>query len=218
MFVGVPLPPAAAHVTPTVPATPPRRRAGVSRRPMPSRAVLAIGALSLACVTLLAALVLTAAAPGVPTDGAASTMPSPDEATPDAPPAAAVADAASLADAAPTSGVDAQPIPPEMLASLEAASDAPLPTELQLFLRAAAHGFGDQSAQLEPTLRSYAYRLSSRFEWNPDTYAIAVSAPTLALAQERAALLGQLFSAAVASGRLTIQPSAGPHALSLVTE
>lgn len=228
LFVGVPLPPAAASVMPTVRAVPPPRHTRAARRPLPSRAILAIGTLSLTCVTLLAALVLTAAAgtpaaSGAPPDAVpAGTVPA------DAPPALPAAgdgpasdvpaDAAFASVPTAESGVDAQPVPPDLLASLEAAADAPLPTELALFLRAAQHGFGDRSARLDPSLQSHAYRLASRFEWNPDSYTIAVAAPTLALAQERAARLSQLFSAAVASGRLTIRPSAGPHALSLVTE
>lgn len=191
------------------------------RRPLPSRAVLAIGSLALTCLTLLAALVLATTSP---TARASAAEAHPSEASPVPADAAREAETDAEADA-PTAASEAgapagEPavIPADLLARLEAASDAPLPTELGLFLEAVQLGFGSESAQLEPALRSYAYRLASRFEWNPDHFQIAVTAPDPALAEARSALLGRLFAAAVASGRLTLRAGAGAHALTLVTE
>lgn len=222
-FAGVPLPDAAHTVTPAVPAPPTRRTARPAMRPLPSRAVLAIGGLSLACVTLLAALVLAAAAPSpdaplqaeapveAPGAGAAPTTAVPTTSSASDAPAEPVAEA-------PADGTAPRDVPADMLAQLEAAADAPLPTELTLLLAAMQYSFGADGRDFAPALRPFAYRMASRFEWNPDAFEIAVAAPDAALAQARAARLGQLFSAAIASGRLTITPRAGVHALSLVTE
>ena len=109
-------------------------------------------------------------------------------------------------------------IPVELLTRLEEASDEALYVELARLLEAMQFGFGRRSAQLEPTLRSYVYRMGSRFEWNPDTFRVAVTAPDPALATTRAALLERLFEDAVAAGRLDVGTGVGPHALTLVTE
>jgi len=200
-------------------ATPPGAPSGASRagrpavrRPLPSVAVLAIGALALACLTLLAALVMTAS------DASPAVASAPDEveivtgaaeASPEAP--AAVSAAGGAAGSTEGSSVSA-----DQLAALEAAANLPLTGELTAFLSAAEASFGATSAQLDPALRPYAYRLASRFEWNPDTFRISVVAPDAALAQSRVDVLKQVFSDAVASGRLVLVPATGPSALTLV--
>ncbi|HEX8387365.1 MAG TPA: hypothetical protein VF576_14325 [Rubricoccaceae bacterium] len=189
---------------------------------LPAWAVLALGSLTLTCLGLLALLVLgaqppPAGAPSDPVDAAGAVTPEPE---PDAAPAVedsapqpapAGADGAASAFAA-----DPQPIPTDLITRLEASSNEPLQGELRHLLAAVQHGFGSESAQLEPTLRSYAYRMASRFEWNPDTFRVAVTAPSPALADARAATLRRLFGDAVASRRLVIRSAAGPNALSLV--
>ena len=198
------------------PAAPPRRLGGraprasrvrraAARRPLPSGAVLALGALGLLCLTLLATLVMAASGASLP----ASLSAPAEEAT--APtPGAEVA----TAPVAPEAG--GASVPAGRLAALDAAANLPLPGELAAFLRAAEESFGDASAQLDPALRPYAYRLASRFEWNPDTFRVQVAAPDAALAQSRVEVLTQVFSDAVASGRLVLVPTTGPSALSLV--
>ena len=74
----------------------------------------------------------------------------------------------------------------EFLARLEAASNEPLHGELTQLLNAIQVGFGARSAQIDPALRPYTVRMASRFEWNPDTFRIAVAAPSAELAAARA--------------------------------
>ena len=178
------------------------------RPPLPSYAVLLIGGLTLTCLALAAALVMALSGPAAP------------DASDLAVPVAAVSAASPDAPAAvPATAFDAQPaaIPTSLLTRLEAASDGPLEQEFALLLEGIQIGFGDASVQLEPTLRSYAYRMASRFVWNPDTFRVDVRAPDEALASARAATLVRLFEAAVDEGRLDVRPSVGPHSLSLAS-
>ena len=211
MFYGVPLPSATTWEAPP----PPRRRPG---DPPPPATILAGATGVLLLLAVLAATILT-----IEERAAASPVlvaPVTEPAAPSAP----AAPAASAAPPTPADDVPAaypaapEPIPAALLTQLEAASDAPLATELRVLLEAIQSGFGASSVQLEPTLRSYAYRMASRFEWNPDAYRIAVTAPDAGLAEARAATLNRLFQTAVAAGRLDIRARVGPHALSLVTE
>lgn len=168
--------------------------------PLPSWAALVIGGLALLCVALAAALVAVAVEPD---DEAAGP---PVEAPVAAPPVEA-----------PTFPAEPVPIPVELLTRLEAVGEAPLETEFSLLLDAIGHGFGQRSARLEPTLQSYVYRTAGRFEWSPDSFQVAVTAPDPALAAARGTLLEQLFADAVAAGRLEVGTGAGPHGLSLVS-
>lgn len=187
----------------------------VPARTLPSYAVILIGGLALVCLALSVALVaalssdapdLAQAAPEPPAGPVIEPLsPSPDDTDP-----GAVSPADFPADPA--------PIPIGLITQLEAASEEPLEVELSRLLEAIQHGFGTRSARLEPTLRSYVYRMSARFEWNPNTFRVAVTAPDVRLAEARKALLDQLFPDAVATGRLEVGVGAGPHALTLVTE
>lgn len=215
-----------------------RRHPGGPSAGLPSWAVLALGSLTLTTLGLLALLVLGARpAPATAADGLSE--PATEAATrpPDEPadePAGETATSAQPSDSdsatvsAPEgapAGADAtpaafsaapRPIPVGLITRLEAASNEPLHRELTHLLTAVQHGFGAESAQLEPSLRSYVYRMASRFEWNPDTFIVAVTAPTPALAEARSATLRRLFGDAVASRRLVIRPAVGPDALTLV--
>lgn len=111
-----------------------------------------------------------------------------------------------------------RPVPQDLITSLEAASGEPLPVELGRLLSAIQEGFGVQSIQLAPELRPYAFRMASRFDWNPDTFRVAVTAPTADLAEARAATLRRLFESAVGAERLQVRSGAGPHALTLVSD
>ena len=183
--------------------------------PLPSYAIVVIGGLALLCVALSAALAVTVAEAGPPAETAA-------DATAETPPAGATAEASTAAATADAPSAaytaDPAPIPVDLITRLEEASEEPLDVELSRLLDAIQHGFDRRSVALEPTLRSYVYRMSSRFEWNPDTFRVAVTAPDAALAQARTATLTHLFEDAAASGRLQVRPGVGPHALSLVTE
>ncbi len=187
----------------TRPAEPP---AAPGRPPLSSRAVALTGGLTLLSLALAVAL------------GAASG---------DAHPAPAVGPAvASLGPPArPMSAfsqappsADPVPIPVDLLTRLEEADRKPLDVELGRLLDAVQYGFGTRSAQLEPTLRSYAYRTSSRLAWTPDTFRVAVTAPDPALAAARGARLARLFEDATATGQLQVGTGAGAHALTLVSE
>lgn len=186
--------------------------------PLSSTAILAIGALALVClilgVSLLSVLGTTEAAPGPEetTEEAVASTTSP------APPTSAAPAAAAPEVSAAQFPAEATPIPVDMITRLEAASDGPLESELGHLLDAMQHGFGRESARLEPTLRSYAYRMSSRFMWNPDSFRVSVTAPDPDLAAARASLLQRLFSDAVDSGRLTVVSGTGPHALMVLSE
>lgn len=212
MFFGVPLP------TTTPWADRPARRLRRPGDPPSATTILALALAALTVLAILAGAVLTIEERAAldPMDLVA-VSPGPD-ALPEAALAGDAPDGERDATVSTAYPADPVSIPATLLTRLEAASDAPLATELSLLLQAIQSGFGASSAQLEPTLRSYAYRMSSRFEWNPDAYQIAVTAPDAALAEARAAMLNRLFQNAVSSGRLQIRAAVGPHALSLVTE
>ena len=227
--VGIPLPddppavtgaPVGASSVPTgetagasgpAPAQPPEApaRASAVRPPMPSYAFLVIGGLTLLSLALAAALALSDGAPRPASE--AGTAPAAVSTAPaTVRPTSARPRASFLAD--PT------PIPVDLLTRLEDASAEPLDVELGRLLDAVGHGFGSRSAQLEPTLRSYVYRVSGRLERSPDTFRVAATAPEPALASARADLLKQIFRGATASGRLQVGAGVGPHALTLVSE
>ena len=209
--VGIALPEGVVPAPPPEPPAPPAPPPAAPRPPLPSYAVALIGGLTLLSLALAAALAVAAsdgtaeaARPAEAPAGPAAPRP------PDADRQRVVADAAYTADPA--------PIPVDLITRLEEASEEPLDVELSRLLDAIQHGFGRRSVQLEPTLRSYVYRMSSRFEWNPDTFRVAVTAPDADLATARAATLERLFDEAVAAGRLDVGTGVGPHALSLVSE
>lgn len=174
------------------------------RAPLPSYAILLIGGLSVLCLALAGALLLAHSAESAP---APPDLTVPVETVDSAPPAA------------PAAAFDAEPapIPTALLTRLEAASDGSLEEEFTILLEAIQISFGSSSVQLEPTLRSYAYRMASRFVWNPDTFQVDVQAPDEALAAARAATLVRLFEAAVDDGRLAVRPGVGPHSLTLAS-
>ena len=111
-----------------------------------------------------------------------------------------------------------RPVPQEIITSIEAASGEPLPVELGRLLGGIQEGFGAESVQLAPELRAYVFRMASRFDWNPDTFRVAVTAPSAELAEARATTLRRLFESATGSERLQIRSGAGPHALTLVSD
>ncbi|GAB5537107.1 MAG: hypothetical protein Rubg2KO_33560 [Rubricoccaceae bacterium] len=110
------------------------------------------------------------------------------------------------------------PVPQELITDIEAASGEPLPVELGRLLSAIQEGFGRESVQLAPELRAYVFRMASRFDWNPDTFRVAVTAPDADLAEARATTLRRLFENATGSERLQIRSGAGPHSLTLVSD
>lgn len=177
------------------------------REPLPSYAILIIGLLTLLCLALAAAL-LVAVDAQAPADDLGTTL----------------AVSASADDAgepepepAPSYGAEAGVVPTSLITRLEAASDGPLAAELDLLLDAVQIGFGERSVQLDPTLRTYAYRTSSRFVWEPDTFTITVQAPEADLAEARAATLSRLFETAIDEGQLAIEPAVGQHSISLAS-
>lgn len=208
-------PPEAA--TEPAPEPPTRRRSPAvfaPLPPLPSWGIAVIGGLSLLCLALAASLAVAVAEP----DRVEAAPPIADtrDAVTEAPAPEASDDEPTAIPASFTA--EPTPIPVELLTRLEEASDQPLDVELSRLLEAIQFGFGRRSAQLEPTLRSYVYRMGSRFEWNPDSFRVAVTAPDPALASARAAQLERLFEDAVAAGRLDVGTGIGPHALTLVTE
>ena len=111
-----------------------------------------------------------------------------------------------------------RPVPQGVITDIEAASGEPLPVELGRLLSGIQEGFGAESVQLAPELRAYVFRMASRFDWNPDTFRVAVTAPSAELAEARATTLRRLFESATGSRRLQIRSGAGPHALTLVSD
>lgn len=187
-------------------------------RLVPAGAVpVGFGILTLLVLVLSAALVARpeaqASAAGPDLEDAVPPDPEPAAATPSTPPA-------DETPAPPVASFPAEPtpIPVDLLTRLEGASDSPLETELGFLLDAIQHGFGRNSARLEPTLRSYVYRMTSRFAWNPDSFRVAVTAPNPELAAARGELLKRLFEDAIATGRLEIGTGTGAHALMVIPE
>ncbi len=187
---------------------PPDAPAPVSE-PLPSYVVLALGGASLAALGLVAILLASSVAPAA-VPALAPLVPQP------------LLAAESITRPAPivaetTFGADPTPVTADVLARLEQSSNEPLHSELTQLLGAVQAGFGTDSAELDPALRSYTVRMASRFEWNPDTFRVAVTAPSADLADARARLLRRVFVDAVASRRLQIQTATGPDALTLVS-
>ncbi|MEL6614715.1 MAG: hypothetical protein AAFQ43_03205 [Bacteroidota bacterium] len=206
--------------------------------PLPSAAVLVIAGLALLCLALAAALVLnasdrpveyagTVAVPGIPAstgtpEAAPNGAPAP---TPEA--AASAPEASGEAPATQTVAVDSLlaafpaepgPIPTGMITRIEAAETEPVSVELGHLLEAIQTGFGTESAQLEPTLRPYVFRIAGRLSVRAEPLRIAATAPDAALAQARAATLRRLFDLAGVSTGLSIGAGTGPHALSIVSD
>lgn len=202
--------------------------------PLPSAAVLAIAGLALTCLALVAALVLSSADRPVEYQSAVAVPGIPATATPpDAESAAAAAPEASGESDAPapsrtqTVAVDSllaafpaepRPIPTGVITRIEAAETEPVAIELGHLLDAIQTGFGTQSAQLEPTLRPYVFRIAGRLSVRAEPLRIAATAPDGALAQARAATLRRLFDLAGVSTGLSIGAGTGPHALSIVSD
>ena len=187
--------------------------------------MLAIVALTLLCLALGIALVLTAS--DAPVEYAASApvsasaQPEPTPPSPAALPAAARADSTtlrldSLMGAYPA---EPQPIPAGVLTAIEEAGDGPLEPELSQLLAAVQTGFGERSAQIEPTLRPYLFRIVGRLSVRTDTVRIAATAPDLDLARARAATLRRTLDVAgVSPTRVQIGAGTGAHALALVSD
>ncbi len=219
-FGSAPLPPVSAP-PPAAPPRPSRISEALSHLPdgppLPSWAIATIGALALLALALAVALAVTL---DVPPDALPHELATPQAEGTGAPPAQ-VSTRPADTRAAPSPSdfpADPSPIPVDLLTRLEEAGDQPLDIELSRLLDAIQFGFGRRSARLDPTLRSYVYRMASRFEWNPESYRVAVTAPDPELAAARGALLEQLFSDAIAAGRLQIGTGVGPHALALVSD
>ena len=198
---------------------------------LPSKGVLAIAGLILLCLALLAALVMTSGEPSVayPAASAEPSMGEPSTAAlaPALPDTARRAPEAA-AEAAETVGLDsllsmfpseAKPIPTAMITRLEDASEEPLEVELGLLLEAVQIGFSERSAQIEPTLRPYLFRIAGRLSVRTDSFRIAATAPDATLARARAATLRRLFDrAGVLEPRVILGAGSGPHALTLVSD
>ena len=106
-----------------------------------------------------------------------------------------------------------------MLTRVEDAASEPLEIELGHLLDAIQTGFGERSAQLEPTLRPYVFRIAGRLSVRTETFRIAATAPDLALANARALTLRRLLDmAGVTASRVAIGTGVGPHSLSLVSD
>lgn len=191
--------------------------------PLSSTGVLALAGLTLACLGLMAALVLTSAnapqeyVPMARTAAGAEPSTAALGTTPEAPkPKPQVLSLDSLAATFPA---EARPIPTEMITRVEDAASEPLEIELGHLLEAIQTGFGERSVQVEPTIRPYVFRMAGRLTVRSDSFRIAVTAPDDALATARAATLRRLFdTAGVPSPRLSIGVGSGPHALSLVSD
>ena len=207
-----------------VPDAAPAPNVPVSRPPLPLSLLLTLFlGLALTSVLLLAAVVVSSASAsddssdeislGEPVVDAAPLNPSStsEEDTPDTEQAAA-AQIPALFPSEPS------PVPQELITDIEAASGEPLAVELGRLLSAIQEGFGRESVQLAPELRAYVFRMASRFDWNPDTFRVAVTAPDAGLAEARATTLRRLFENATGSERLQIRSGAGPHSLSLVSD
>ena len=143
----------------------PARRSG-GWPPPPGTLPIVIGVLALTSLLLGAALLTAlsdaqASTPGAVDLEAAPTRAATEPDTPETvePVTAPASDRPSVA----SFPADPSPIPVDLLTRLESAGDSSLETELGFLLDAIQHGFGRNSARLEPTLRSYVFRMTSRF-------------------------------------------------------
>lgn len=202
------------------PPTGDRPSASQGWTPPPGTVPIVIGTLALTTLLLGAALLTALSDAQASAPEAVVVEEAPAE--PSSRPTQTVATAtdSSTADRSSAASFPAEPtpIPIDLLTRLESASDSPLETELGYLLDAIQHGFGRNSARLEPTLRSYVYRMTSRFVWNPDSFRVAVTAPNPDLATARGELLKRLFEDAVTTGRLEIGTGTGPNALMVIPE
>jgi len=189
--------------------------------------VLAVAGLALLSLALMLALVLAAA--DAPVEYAAASPQSAEPSTaaiaspPPLPSAAAPGDSASASVALDSLlaayPAEATPIPTALITQIEDAGTGPLEIELGHLLRAVQTGFGDRSAQIEPTLRPYVFRIAGRLSVREDTLRIAATAPDLDLARARAATLRRTLDVAgVSDRRVAIGAGVGPHALTLVSD
>lgn len=176
---------------------------------LPSYVVLALGGGALSVLGLVAVMLASATPPEAQAAPIALAAPPLADEAPDLRPAPVVAET--------TFGADPTPVSADVLQRLEQSSNEPLHGELTQLLDAVQAGFGSTSADLDPALRGYTVRMASRFEWDPDTFRVAVTAPRADLADARARLLRRVFADAVASRRLQIQTATGPDALTLVS-
>ena len=180
--------------------------------PLPSYAILAIGGLSLVCLGLLAVVawnVEQTTAPPLHLDGpGASSTPPPEPIEP-----------LPLEEPTHTSAFDTEPqrIPNDLVIDLELAAEETIDVELDRYFEAVLHGFGESSAQIEPTLPTYAARLAGRLNAQSVSYHIEVTAPDSALAAARAESLRRLFEAkGVVSERLLFTAERGAPGLTVV--
>jgi hypothetical protein len=165
-----------------------------------------IGALALACLALVAALAFEATAPEPPLALDAPAVAAMQAAVPEAAPAPSAPEAVFAAEP--------EPIPTALLTALEQAAEEPLDVELARFLDALQYGFGASSAQVEPTLRPYAFRLAGRLNVRGGSFVVRVAAPDLALAEARAEALRRLLDAAgVVPGHLRVATARGAPTL-----
>lgn len=186
-----------------------------------SRSLTLLLGLTLTSVLLLAAAVsstsdtpdpqTTKTVLETPTSASSTNGAQPDVPTPDTEQTAAAAIPALFP-------AEPNPVPQELITDIEAASGEPLPVELGRLLSAIQEGFGRESVQLAPELRAYVFRMASRFDWNPDTFRVAVTAPSADLAEARATTLRRLFENATGAKRLQIRSGTGPHSLTLVSD
>lgn len=197
--------------------------------PLPSIGVLAIVGLTMLSLALAIALVLTAAEAPVEYATSAPTAPVSEPLAEPSPSALPPMPAASPASADSTTlrldslmaafPAEPQPVPARVLTDIEAAGNGPLEPELTLLLAAIQTGFDRQSAQIEPTLRPYLFRIAGRLSVRTDIIRIAVTAPDIDLAHARAATLRRTLDVAgVSPTRVQIGAGTGAHALTLVSD
>lgn len=178
-----------------------------STPPLSSHGVLFAGALALVCLVLSATLLFEMAGPTQPVLSFDPPALAIGTSSPEPEGAAGALPVAVFSD-------DPMPIPTGVLTALEQAAEEPLEAELTRLLDALQHGFGEQSVQVEPTLRPYAFRLAGRLNVRMDSFRVIAGAPDPALAEARAATLRNLFATAgVAPGRLTIVARRGAPGL-----
>ena len=145
---------------------------------MPSRAILIIGALGFLCLALLALLASQLGTSEVESVPPALQASSPEPvALPEAP-----------RPATPEPGAEG-----DVQASLHDAYDEPMLAELFSFFDAVHVSYGDDKAQLPTPVRGYFDELVRRLNLEQETYHVTLSAPSLDLADRRAAGLLALF-------------------------
>jgi hypothetical protein len=164
--------------------------------PLSSRAILAIGTLTLVCLALAAALAFQAIGDEPPAmDGQEAGVTQPVEAS----------------TVPPRAIREALPVSDTTLTGIERAAMGPLEGELDRLALALQGAFGRSSAEVAPVLQPYVAHAAERMRTHPGRFVLVVTAPDPALAAARAeGILRAFEGTGLPADMLRMTAGAGP--------